>query len=105
MSEADQLNALTRNIIGSAIAVHHELGPGTLESAYDACLTYELMTRGYFVERQKPMSLTYRGQTMDCGYRLDLLVERLVVVEVQGHREVRAGSLRPAALLPAVRKV
>jgi GxxExxY protein len=83
MSETDQLNALTESIIGSAIAVHHELGPGMLESAYDACLTYELLTRGHVVERQKAMTLTYRGQTMDCGYRLDLLVEGLVVVEVK----------------------
>jgi GxxExxY protein len=83
MSETDQLNALTESIIGSAIAVHHELGPGMLESAYDACLTYELLTRGHVVERQKAITLTYLGKTMDCGYRLDLLVEGLVVVEVK----------------------
>jgi PD-(D/E)XK nuclease superfamily len=53
MSETDQLNALTESIIGSAIAVHHELGPGMLESAYDACLTYELLTRGHVVEKCK----------------------------------------------------
>ena len=54
MSERDRLNALTEQIIAAAIAVHHELGPGMLESAYEACLTYELLERGLAVERQKP---------------------------------------------------
>jgi GxxExxY protein len=79
----DQLNALTEEIISAAIAVHHELGPGMLESAYEACLAYELITRGLSVERQRPLPVVYRGQTLDCGYRLDLLVERVVVVEVK----------------------
>jgi GxxExxY protein len=83
MLEKDQLNALTEEIISAAIAVHHELGPGMLESAYEACLTYELITRGLSVERQKPLPVVYRGQTMDCGYRLDLLVEGAAVVEVK----------------------
>ena len=79
----DHLNALTERIIGAAIAVHHELGPGMLESAYEACLTFELMDRGLAFERQKALPLTYRGQTLDCGYRIDLLVENVVVVEVK----------------------
>jgi GxxExxY protein len=83
MSERDRLNALTEQIIAAAIAVHHELGPGMLESAYEACLTYELLERGLAVERQKPLPVTYRGQTLDCGYRIDLLVERAVVVEIK----------------------
>ena len=77
------LNELTREIIGAAISVHHELGPGMLESAYEACLAFELMGRGMSVERQKPLPLVYRGQTLDCGYRVDLLVDGLVVVEVK----------------------
>jgi len=77
------LNDLTREIIGAAISVHHELGPGMLESAYEACLAFELIDRGMFVERQKPLPLVYRGQTLDCGYRVDLLVDGLVVVEVK----------------------
>jgi GxxExxY protein len=79
----ERLNALTNQIIGAAIAVHHELGPGMLESSYGACLAYELMDRGHFVEREKTLPLIYRGQTLDCGYRLDILVEKLVVVEVK----------------------
>ena len=79
----EQLNALTEAIIGAAITVHHELGPGMLESPYEACLAYELLDRGLFVERQKALPLVYRGQTFDCGFRIDLLVERLVVIEVK----------------------
>ena len=83
MLDKGQLNALTEQIISAAIAIHHELGPGMLESAYEACLAYELITRGVSVERQKSLPVVYRGQTLDCGYRLDLLVERAVVVEVK----------------------
>ncbi len=83
MLEKDQLNALTEQIISAAIAVHRELGPGMLESAYEACLAYELITRGLSVERQKPLPVVYRGQTLDCGYRLDLFVEGVAVVEVK----------------------
>ena len=79
----EQLNAITEKIIGAAIAVHHELGPGMLESAYEACLAYELIDRGLRVERQKLLPLLYRGQTLDCGYRLDLLIEDAVVVEAK----------------------
>jgi GxxExxY protein len=79
----DQLNAFTEQIIGAAIAVHHELGPGMLEKAYEACLMYELLDRGFFVEREKTLPVVYRGQVIDCGFRLDLLVEKAVVVEVK----------------------
>ena len=79
----ERLNALTEAIIGAAIEVHHALGPGMLESAYDACLAYELLQKGLRIERQKPMPLVYRGQVLDVGYRIDLLVEELVVVEVK----------------------
>jgi hypothetical protein len=54
MLETDRLNTLTEKVIGAAIAVHHELGPGLLETAYEACLAYELMDRGLFFQRQKP---------------------------------------------------
>ena len=83
MSERGDLNALTEKIISAAIAPHQELGPGMLESSYEACLTYELLDRGLSVERQKPLPVVYRGQTLNCGYRLDLLVEGQVVVEVK----------------------
>ena len=79
----ERLNALTRQIITAALAVHRELGPGLLESAYEACLAFELLECGLPFERQKPLPLIYRGRTMDCGYRLDLLVDGMVVVEVK----------------------
>jgi GxxExxY protein len=78
-----KLNALTDQIIGAAITVHRELGPGMLEFAYKTCLAHELGNRGLFVEREKALPLIYCGQTMDCGYRIDILVEKLVVVEVK----------------------
>ena len=80
---AHRLNDITREIIGAAIAVHRELGPGMLESAYEACLAYELVQRGFKVERQKEVPIRYREVTLDCAYRIDLLVEDKVVVEVK----------------------
>jgi len=82
-AEAAHLNALTEQIIGAAIAVHRALGPGLLESAYESCLYHELVTRGLRVERQKPLPLTYEGVTLDCAYRMDLVVESSVIVEVK----------------------
>src|SRR5262245_54445976 len=79
----DQLNAITESIIGSALAVHKALGPGLLESSYDSCLAFELVDRGFQVARQKPLPLVYRGLSVDLAYRLDLLVEEKVVVEVK----------------------
>jgi GxxExxY protein len=79
----ERLNALTEQIIGAAITVHREVGPGMLESAYKMCLAHELTNRGFLVEREKALPMNYGGQTIECGYRLDLLVERLVVVEVK----------------------
>ena len=78
-----ELNALTEAIIGAAIKVHRELGPGLLESAYEACLCFELRRQGFSVERQKPQPVPYDGLLVDCGYRLDLLVEDEVVVELK----------------------
>jgi len=77
------LNKITEAIISSAIAVHRELGPGLLESAYEACLTYELIERGFLAERQKALPITYREVSLDCGYRIDLLVENQVIVELK----------------------
>ncbi len=85
MSETDSrsLNEITRTVIGAAIAVHRELGPGLLESAYEACLAYELSDFGLKIERQKALPVKYRGVSLDCGYRIDLLVEDKVVVELK----------------------
>ena len=82
-TEASRINAITSQIIGAAISVHDELGPGMLESAYEACMLHELMERGLRVERQKPLPLVYKGMTIECGYRLDLLVEESVIVELK----------------------
>jgi GxxExxY protein len=79
----EQLNAISGAIIDAAIAVHTELGPGLLENAYEACLEYELLDRGFRVERQKELPVVYRGVKVDCGFRLDLLVNGLVIVELK----------------------
>jgi len=79
----EQLNSLTEQIIGAALSVHRELGPGMLEKAYERCLAFELADRGLHLERQKNLPLSYKGIRLNCGYRIDLLVEDLVVVEVK----------------------
>jgi len=77
------LNKITEKIINGAISVHRELGPGLLESAYEACLLYELASQNLKVERQKGLPLRYRGIQLDCGNRLDLLVEEAIIVEIK----------------------
>jgi len=81
--DASRLNALTESIIGAAIDVHKELGPGLLEQSYEVCLCYELLGRGLHVERQKPLPVKYKNQWLDQGYRIDLLVEDQVIVEIK----------------------
>jgi GxxExxY protein len=76
-------NEITREIIGAAIEVHRQLGPGLLESAYEECLCHELSLRKLLFERQKPIPLVYKDTKLDCGYRLDLLIEGRVVVELK----------------------
>ena len=76
-------DAITEQIIGGGIEVHRALGPGLLESTYEACLTWELLARGMRVERQVAVPVSYRGQTLSVGYRVDLLVEGAVIVEVK----------------------
>ena len=78
-----ELNSISEAIIGAAIDVHKAIGPGLLESACEACLAYELRRRGLRVEQQKELPLKYRDVLLDCGYRLDLLVEDSVIVEVK----------------------
>ena len=74
---------LTSSIIGAAIEVHKTLGPGLLESVYETCLAYELKQKGLKVERQKPLPVIYKSTQLDCGYRLDMLVENSVIVEIK----------------------
>jgi GxxExxY protein len=74
---------LTPEIIGAAIKIHRKLGPGLLESAYEACLAYEVKHLGLCVERQKPVPLIYESVKLDCGFRADLVVEGRVAVELK----------------------
>jgi GxxExxY protein len=83
MGEKEQLNQITEAIIGAAIEVHRRLGPGLLESAYEACTAFEIMERGHEVEKQKPLPVLYKGIHLDCGYRLDLLVSKKIIVEIK----------------------
>ena len=83
MEEKDRLDQITRRIIGAAIEVHQLLGPGLLESAYQTCLAFELRQRGVKVEEQRPLPFVYKDVHLDCGYRMDLLVENEIVVEIK----------------------
>jgi GxxExxY protein len=78
-----QINEITRSIIGAAIEVHRQLGPGLLESAYHECLARELVVRTIPFQRERPLPLEYKGIRLECGYRIDLLVASCVVVEVK----------------------
>ena len=78
-----QFEQITKEIIGAAIEVHKALGPGLLESAYEECLSYELIQKGLKVERQKPVPVIYKEIKLDYGYRIDLLVEDSVIVELK----------------------
>ena len=78
-----KLNTLTEQIIGAAIEVHRALGPGLLESVYEACLAQELMVRGLRTARQVPLPVRYKGVRVDCGYRVDLWVEGAVIAELK----------------------
>ena len=104
------LNRLSGAIIGAAIEVHRQLGPGMLESAYEACLEFELTARGHSVERQKTLPVTYKGSALDCLLRLDMVVDGKVLVELKSverllpvHRAQTLSYLRlsglPLALL------
>ena len=76
-------NSITNGILKAAFTVHTRLGPGLLESAYEACLFYEIVHLGFEVERQVPMPLIYKEIKLETGYRLDLLIQKKIVVEVK----------------------
>ena len=84
----NDFNKITEAIIGGAITVHRTLGPGLLDSAYEACLGFELVDRGLCVERQKALPVKYRGVNLDCGYRIDLLVEGVIIVELKAVEKI-----------------
>jgi GxxExxY protein len=77
------MERLSQKVIGAAVQVHRELGPGLLESAYEACLAYELRELGFMVETQKPLPIKYPGMKLDCGCRLDIVVENKIIVELK----------------------
>ena len=76
-------NRITEKIIGCAIEVHKHLGPGLLESAYEECLIHELQYAGLKTEKQKPVPVIYKEIHLDCGYRIDVLVENTVIIELK----------------------
>ncbi len=86
--QAPAINLITHDIIGAAIEVHRHLGPGLLESAYLECLCDELARYGAIFDREMPLPLNYKGRSLDCGYRLDLVVAGCVVVEIKAIEKV-----------------
>jgi GxxExxY protein len=82
------INQLSSQIIGAAIEVHKTLGPGLLESAYEECLCHELHLRGVSLERQKQLSVLYKGKRLDCGYRLDIVVEKAIILELKSCEKI-----------------
>ena len=78
-----ELNQITQKIIGCAIEVHKILGPGLLESAYEECMIFELQNSGLRVESQKPVPVIYKERKLDYGYRIDILVEDVVLIELK----------------------
>jgi len=83
-----RLNELSHRVIGLCIEVHRELGPGLLESAYEEALAYELTAAGYKFERQREMPLLYKGVKLDCGYRLDVVIEGALILELKAVNEL-----------------
>jgi GxxExxY protein len=81
--DRDSLETVAHEVIGLAIEVHRELGPGLLESTYNACLFHEIKEFGYKVEKEKALPVNYKGLDIDCGYRIDLLVEDTLLIELK----------------------
>ena len=81
---------LSRTVIGLALEVHKQLGPGLLESAYEACLAFELGQAGIEFVRQAPIPLTYKGIKLDCGYRADLIVQQSLLLELKSIESIAA---------------
>jgi GxxExxY protein len=82
-AETQSFNQITERVIGVCIEIHKQLGPGLLESAYEECVCYELAQIGMHFERQKPLPVKYKNINLDCGYRLDLVVEGKVILELK----------------------
>ena len=82
------INNLSSKIISAAIEVHKALGPGLLESAYEECLCYEFRLRDFGFESQKPLPIIYKGNKLDCGYRLDIVVENAIILELKACEKI-----------------
>jgi GxxExxY protein len=82
-AETQSFREITEQVIGGCIEIHKQLGPGLLESAYEECLCYELSNLGIGFERQKPLPVKYKNVLLDCGYRLDLVVDNRIIVELK----------------------
>ncbi len=87
-SEQQRINQITDKIIGCAISVHRVLGPGLLESAYEECLCYELSQANLKFERQVHLPVVYKQVKLDCGYKMDVVVENAVIIEVKAVERV-----------------
>ena len=94
---AENRDPLTDKVIGLAIEVHRSLGPGLLESAYEECLCYEFTQRAIQFERQVPLAIRYKEVRLDCGYRLDIVVERSLILEIKSVEQLQ--RLHDAQLL------
>jgi GxxExxY protein len=88
VTDGERLNALSNRVIGACIEVHKVLGPGLLESAYEECLAHELRLAGLPFARQKPLPIVYKGVTLDCDYRIDVLVDGILLVELKAVDEL-----------------
>jgi GxxExxY protein len=82
------INNLSSRIIGAAIEVHKALGPGLLESTYEECISHELSIGGLSLERQKPLPVQYKGINLDCSYRLDVVVENAIILELKSCEKI-----------------
>jgi GxxExxY protein len=87
-TQRGHLNNLSGKIIGLCIEIHRELGPGLLEAAYEECLAYELTKAGVHFERQSPLPVRYKEVQLDCGYRLDFVIENALIVELKAVTEL-----------------
>jgi GxxExxY protein len=84
------INELSKEIIGCAIEVHRSLGPGLLESAYEECLCHELKLHKISFIRQKPLPVVYKNKKLDCGYKLDVVVENKIILELKASKQIEA---------------
>jgi len=83
-----EINQLSSKIIGAAIEVHKGLGPGLLESAYQKCLCHELKLRGLSFDNQRPLPIVFKGEKLDCGYRLDVVVDNAIILELKSCEKI-----------------